>query len=245
MKSAQSRRKYRSSLGFIEMAFRACLSNARDLTAASKALIAANFHAQGLSLAILALEELGKLAAIDGLLFARSDDYKTAAFHKSGKNHNHKLQNFELFPLFLHSIAIHDLRYQEDLRFRQAIVVVVRDWQRLCNLIANKLDAHSLTDLDLLKQKGLYSHEINGRFVAPRDAVDPALADIVHELAWRALDGMDFLLKGENLSRYFDWARSTRNKLSEDQHRELERLGHEVSANVFGSGTGEPSENIH
>jgi AbiV family abortive infection protein len=63
-----SKRKFRSSLEFVEAGFRACLQNAQDLVSASQKLIAAELHAPALSVAVLALEELGKLFALDGLL---------------------------------------------------------------------------------------------------------------------------------------------------------------------------------
>jgi AbiV family abortive infection protein len=95
MKSHRRRRKYRNSLGYVERAFRACLLNASDLVAASKALIGEGLNAPALALSVLALEELGKLLAIDGLLFARSDDHKAMTFHKSGKSHKCEASCFE------------------------------------------------------------------------------------------------------------------------------------------------------
>jgi AbiV family abortive infection protein len=86
-----SKRKYRNTLEFVESGFRACWENALDLNAASQKLHDGGFHATGLSLSVLALEELGKLTAIDGLLFSRQDDYKSAAFLKANRSHASKL----------------------------------------------------------------------------------------------------------------------------------------------------------
>src|SRR6266851_5564071 len=82
MSSRSETRKYRNSLEFIERGFQACWHNAQDLVLASKKLIDGELHAPALSLAVLALEELAKLCAIDGLLFARHDDHKSEAFFK-------------------------------------------------------------------------------------------------------------------------------------------------------------------
>ena len=54
-----SKRKYRNTLEFVESGFRACWENALDLNAASQKLHDGGFHATGLSLSVLALEELG------------------------------------------------------------------------------------------------------------------------------------------------------------------------------------------
>jgi AbiV family abortive infection protein len=56
-----NQRTYRSALDMVHSGYLACWRNASDLVKASKLLIDANLHAPALSLAILALEELGKL----------------------------------------------------------------------------------------------------------------------------------------------------------------------------------------
>jgi hypothetical protein len=67
MSDTRDKRRYRNTLEFIQDGFRACWRNASDLVAASENLIDQGLHGPGLSLAVLALEELGKLCAIDGL----------------------------------------------------------------------------------------------------------------------------------------------------------------------------------
>jgi len=79
--------KYRNKLEFVESAFEACWKNTNDLIAAAKLLLDKGLHGIALSTAVLALEELGKLFCIDGLLFARSDYYKAEAYAKSLKSH--------------------------------------------------------------------------------------------------------------------------------------------------------------
>lgn len=46
-------------------------------------------------------------------------------------------------------------------------------------------------------------------------------------------DYVDFLLKGGNLERLVELARSIRSALSEDQHREIEVLGRQLVAELF------------
>jgi AbiV family abortive infection protein len=106
-----TQRNYRANLAFVEAAFRACWGNAQDLVKGAKLLLDNGLHAQALSLSVLALEELGKLFCIDGLLFARTDDHKVAAFAKSLRSHALKLEAILMFPLFLGRIAAVDPRH--------------------------------------------------------------------------------------------------------------------------------------
>jgi hypothetical protein len=96
------------------------------------------------------------------------------------------------------------------------------------------LQTNSLEELDLMKQRGLYSHEMSSTFVTPTDAIDPALSDAVYHLAWITVDAVEFLRDGEALRRYLDFARSVRTKASEDDHQEFERLGEELFTETFG-----------
>lgn len=200
------RREYKSSLDFIDAGFQACLQNAHDLVAGSQALITAALHAPALSIAVLALEELGKLHTIDGLLFARSDDHKASAFKKSGRSHDTKLEAFLMFPMFLRNLAPRDPRYGTEKRFDQALAISLHDLKEAGNRVLDRLPTKSLTELDVTKQRGFYVEVINDTFRGPRDVVDPELAKSVCHLAWRAVTTLDFLLKGDGLRRYLDWA---------------------------------------
>ena len=65
----------------------------------------------------------------------------------------------------------------------------------------------------------------------------------VYQLAWRAVTTLDFVLKGGNLERYIDSARSIRKALTEEQHREFERMGEQKFRDIFGrSGNGTEAE---
>lgn len=70
---------YRNSLDFVEAGFKACWLNTRDLVKGTKVLLDNSLHALALSTSVLALEELGKLFCVHGLLFAR-----TARIHRAG-----------------------------------------------------------------------------------------------------------------------------------------------------------------
>jgi hypothetical protein len=97
------------------------------------------------------------------------------------------------------------------------------------NAVMDKLRDNSFDGLDYWKQQGFYVSTGDRGFVPPRDAIDPALAKAVLQLAWRATTTLDFVLNGA-LERYIENAQSIRTALTEKQHQELERLGKELFA---------------
>lgn len=233
MSKQPSKRKYRNSLDFVESGFRACWSNAQDLVVASQKLIDSGLHAPALSLAVLALEELAKLSAIDGLLFARHDDHKAATFTKSGRSHSAKLTVLELFPLLLGNLSRTDPRYGKEQKYNLALAISLRQLKENGNAVMARLQEAGFLGLDSWKQQGFYVSALDRRFIAPCDAIEPSFAKAVHHLAWRATTTLDFVLKGGNLERYIENARSVRAALTEEQHQELERLGEERFTRIF------------
>jgi len=230
------KRQYRNSLDFIEDGFRACWRNASDLVAASKNLIDQGLHAPGLSLSVLALEELGKLCAIDGLLFARSDDHKSHRFGKSQRDHNTKLAALELLPLFIGNLSRVDPRYKnKEQAYGQTLAISIRQLEGDGNAVREPMEEAGFAGLDRWKQRGFYVGIDRNAFVIPREAVDQKYAEAVRHFAWRAVSTLDFVLKGGNLERYIQQARSIRGKLSEHDHKEFEQIGRQVAQILFGS----------
>ena len=224
-----SKRKYRNKLDFVEDAFLACWTNANDLVMSAKLLLDNGFHGLALSVSVLALEELGKLFCIDGLLFARSDDHKAEAYVKSLKSHATKLSSLTLLPYLLGNIAGADPRIKSEARFTQAVAIAVKDLQERGNVLFRLLPNTSFHDLDNLKQQGFYAQPYNNVFKAPSHAISKETSEVVYSLAWRATTTLDFLLKDGNLKRYIDAARLVREKMTEEQHQWVERMGKEFS----------------
>lgn len=229
----RSKRRYRNSLEFVESGFKACCRNALDLVEASKTLLEKDLHAPALSLSVLTLEELAKLRAIDGLLYARPDDHKTEAFVKACRSHSAKLIMFEMIPFFVGNLSMTDPRYGTDQVFAQTMFITIENLRRDGNEVMARLEKDAFLRLDAFKQAGFYVSVRNNSFVPPRNAIDPSLAQMVHRLAWRATTTVDFLLKGGNLKRYIDNARAIRAALSEEKHQEVERLGKERFREIF------------
>jgi AbiV family abortive infection protein len=230
MARPRDKRRYRNSLDQIEDGFRGCWQNAQDLVSASDVLMASELHAPALSLSVLALEELAKLMAIDGLLFCRSDDPHAETFTTATQRHEIKLSLLEVFPLLLANLARSDPRYGEEMRFNQALVISIEQMKSDGSALMSTLRGDGFHDLDTWKQRGFY---VGPNFVPPRATVPRELAVQVRQLAWRATTTLDFLLKGGSLERYIANARTVRNRLSEDQHRELESLAQQFTDQMF------------
>lgn len=231
------KRRYRNNLAYVEHGFRACWQNAQDLIRAAKELLDNGLHAPALSLSVLAIEELAKLCAIDGLLFARPNDNKAERFTKANKSHDTKLDMFTLFPLMIGSLMQTDAR-TKDQRFAQAMAITMHQFKADGNAVLERLPG-GFTELDHWKQRGFYATTTGTGFTAPRDTIDPAFARQVYQLAWRATTTIDFLLKDGNLERYLQTAQTIRQNLSEEQHQALERLGDEITKELF-DGTEQP-----
>lgn len=225
-------RKYRTSLDQVEDAFRACWKTAQEHVAASKVLKESDLHAQALSLAVLAIEELGKLFCVDGLLFARADDGKAKAFAKAQRDHRIKLSSFELIPALLSGIASTDSRTGES-RFAKTMHESAVDLKARGNVVLSLLGGEGFHGLDEWKQKGFYSQLISNSFRTPSESVGPEQADAVYMLAWRASSTLDFLLKNGHLERYIDAARDLRSKLSEELHKSISATADEMIAVLF------------
>jgi len=72
------------------------------------------FDAQATSLAVLALEEVGKMILIDGLLFARTGDERYKRYKSGNLSHRDKLDALELFPLLLNYLMRFEPRCNEN-----------------------------------------------------------------------------------------------------------------------------------
>ena len=99
------KQSYTSSMDILEAGFVACWHNIRDLVASAKLLKEHGKHAPALSLSVLALEEIGKLIALDGLLLAIQGDDKSKLHRKVSRSHKEKLLSLELLPLLLDALS--------------------------------------------------------------------------------------------------------------------------------------------
>jgi AbiV family abortive infection protein len=231
--SDTSKRRYGSTLDFVEAGFRACWRNANDLVSASKTLIDQGLCAPGLSLAVLALEELGKLSAIDGLLFARSDDHKSQRFDKSQRDHASKLAALPLLPLLIGNLSRVDPRSANDQAYMDAVTISLNLLKNDGSTVLRPIQKEGFFGLNKYKQQGLYVSVDRNAFVTPHEAVDPNFAKATYQFAWRAITALDFVLKKGNLERYIAQARSIRAKLAESDHQAFEQVGQQLAEILF------------
>jgi AbiV family abortive infection protein len=236
MSDTPDKRRYGNTLDFVAAGFQACWRNANDLAAASNVLIAKELHAPALSLAVLALEEIGKLCAIDGLLFARSDDPKSQMFSKSQRDHNTKLAALPALPILISNLGhIDPRRKKNEKAYAGALGISLTQLKSDGNAVLRLIGKEDFSDLNKHKQQGFYVAVDSGAFVAPRDAVNSTFSQAAHHFAWRAVSTLDFVLKDGNLERYIEKARSLRAKLSENDHQAFEQAAQELQDILFGA----------
>ena len=119
------------------------LQNAKDLLLAAQKLIDGGLTAPALSVSVLALEELGKLVAIDGLLYASQDDYKSKRFAKSLHRHDVKLEDLDVLHHFLRSLARADPRYAKEEGFKLALRYALKDLKEAENAVMGEMGERS------------------------------------------------------------------------------------------------------
>jgi AbiV family abortive infection protein len=229
-----SKRKYSQSLSFIEDGFIACYQNSIDLVGAAERLFEADYHAPGLSISVLALKEMGKICYIDGILFAKSEDFKTKNFGKSLKSHNHKLAAVPMIGSVAVMVARSDPRFDEIEIFRRSLAIGHQNWRRAGKELLELSGQNDFEFLDHWKQSGFYTRLTNGsNFQSPRDVVDRNISECVRNFARISSENIDFALSGGNIQRYIEQAQLIRSKLSEADHQLLEDSAEEMIEWMF------------
>jgi AbiV family abortive infection protein len=200
---------------------------------AASALAERRFNGPATSLAVLALEEIGKMVLLDGLLFARTDDDRYKAYTKGHLSHRMKLDAVEIYPMFLHYLSLADPRYEET-RYKQTIAVVMTDLkakrQRLVDLFG---ESFGFQDLDALKQKGFYSHQDGAVFKSNAEGLDPEKAKAILDLTWRVIEALRFVLKNA-LDEYKKRFASYRSKVDQQTLLRIRQNAEAVVENMFG-----------
>ena len=200
---------------------------------AASALANLNHIAQATSLAVLALEEVGKMILLDGLLFARTGDERYKKYKQGHLSHRTKLDALELYPLFLNYLTTVDPRRTQN-PYKQSLIIVLTELktkrQQLAALFGENF---ILPDLDDLKQRGFYSHEAEGNLKSNKEAIDPNVSKAVLELAWRVTDSLKFVL-GEHLDNYRERFRTLREKVNEIALKRFRKEATKIVESIFG-----------
>jgi len=210
-------------------AFESALTNYE----AASVLAKQNHISQASSLAILALEEVGKMMLLDGLLFSKTGDERYKQYKQGHLSHRMKLDAVELYPLFLHYLTTIDPRQNES-RFKRTMIVVFTDLkvkrQELANLLGEEF---VFPDLDQLKQQGFYSNEIGGVLKSNKEAIDPKVAKALLALTWRVTDTLKFVL-GRSLEHYKTFFRNVRENIDEVSLKMVRKEATKIVRNVLG-----------
>ncbi|MHB8085459.1 MAG: AbiV family abortive infection protein [Dehalococcoidia bacterium] len=225
--------QYANELEFIGEGVEACWQNARDLLKYAKLVHSHENCGLALSLAVISMEEIGKLLMIDGLLFAKEKDERTIIFQKGYKSHKLKLQALDIFPILLKYLAHYDERYRKEPKFRYTIVNIIRQYQHdrmaLIPWIGETCD---LVELDQWKQKGFYSHyDSNWHFIRPIE-INKEFSGTVIQLAYRIVDAVDFVLN-KNIDRYKKRIAAMRNGITEYDLQMIRDHAREIAGEIL------------
>lgn len=209
-------------------AFESALANYE----AASILAERNHISQASSLAILSLEEVGKMMLLDGLLFAKTGDERYKQYKLGHLSHRTKLDAVELYPLFLHYLTTIDPRRNES-RYKETMLVVFTDLkakqQELSDLLGEDF---VFPDLDQLKQQGFYSHEADGVLKANKEAIDPKVAKALLALTWRVTDTLKFVL-GRSLEHYKAFFEAIRENIDELSLKRVRNEATKLVGNIF------------
>jgi AbiV family abortive infection protein len=210
-------------------AFESALANYE----AASALADQNHISQASSLAILSLEEVGKMMLLDGLLFAKTGDERYKLYKQGHLSHRMKLDAVEFYPFFLHYLTTIDPRQNES-RYKQTMLLVITDLKARRQELADLLgEDFVFPDLDRLKQQGFYSHEVDGVLKANKEAIDPKVAKALLALTWRVTDTLKFVL-GRSLEHYKAFFQDIREKMDEVSLKGVRNETAKVVGNLFG-----------
>jgi AbiV family abortive infection protein len=236
---SDEKRKYRNGVKFVCDAIWACGRNAVDLSSAATNALSAGNHALALSIAVLALEELGKATMIDGLLFAKAGDHKTKVFEDGHRRHPKKLERVPALHMWLQKVALVDPRSASDDTFKQALQISYSMDREVLQRVSELLGpAHGFESLGKWKQRGFYvSVDGGGAAELPSQAVPRELADQVVLLAQRLAGSTDFILR-ENYELYRSMVERIRGKMTEQDHQSLENAAREAVKDEDDSGEG-------
>src|SRR6266545_4958842 len=221
--------------GAIVGGIEACLRNASDLVKAAKLLLEAQLHAPSLSLAILAMEEVGKTILIDGLIFAQPEDERAELLKRGGRQHRQKLQALDMFPLLLRELATLDQRFDTEQSFQQTFVFMVESYRHQRSALSPWLGPECcLVNLDWVKQEGFYvNRRTDHSFVLPHDAINKGFAAAVVDLAWLLTDSVNFLLK-TNWEAFRERVRRWRETISPEALRQIRSHAEAIVSEAFG-----------
>lgn len=217
------RRKYHSSVALVVRDIYSASLQANSLAASGERLLTDGNHSLALSVAVLALEEIGKAMIIDGLVFAKKSDAKVGIFDRGLRKHTEKLKYVRGFPLYLNKQSIADPREEDD-AFRRRIECEIEKFSVATENLSSILGgSDDFQILDRYKQRGFYTEiKSDMTFELPENSISLPLATSVVTLA--SIVAKASVIPFEvGVDWYIDFLDEIRGVMSEDQHLEIER----------------------
>jgi AbiV family abortive infection protein len=190
-----------------EQSFRTALEHSRS----ARTLLMQGTHATAVSLAVLSLEEIGKMIVIDGLLFAKPGDDRWNRHKKVFRSHSLKLQAVEILPFFVRYLSELEPRPSDHPKWARTVVsgvtkVKAARWQ----LQEQFGDEFTLEQLDRFKQFGFYTHKLDGgSYKRPSELVSKRQARLIVAFA-SSITGLLEALLTPYLDQYKEHIRSVR-----------------------------------
>ena len=235
---------YHKTSELIAQGVAAGLANSEKLALAAKHLYEKGVHAPALSLAVLSLEEIGKVFLINGLIFAKPGDDRSRSFEKGKFRHKAKLNVLDGFPwMVMQFITVHP-DFQQSGPLHQTVAIMLKRCQTHANAMFDFLGEGTFSDLDRWKQDGFYVNYTNeSGFEVPADVVSSEFSGSVVDFARTLSDLLNFLLKG-NLEKHKTLISGLRDKLSESDLKKIRDDADSLVKHVYGWTTEDDEEYI-
>lgn len=224
--------KYTHSLKFLKSGYLSIRETITQLVSSSSLLLENGAHSQAASLAVIALEECGKIFLLDSLLFSKPDDDYVKSFKKGSLSHKDKLFAAQFFIAFLQKLSEHDKR-NSDVRFKKAIQIGMLNLHENYKKLRDSLPNADIHELDRIKQEGFYT-KLDGQSFSPTtETLNPQVAEKINKLACAMNSNMEFIMTPQSVSAYVKAAEKLRGDLSVEEWEDVRDIvGEAVAAQL-------------
>jgi AbiV family abortive infection protein len=213
MSEYKRKAKYTRSLEFLKNGYLTIKESVFQLIDSSNLLLEAGAYGQSTAIAIIALEECGKIYILDSLLYSKPDGEYNKNFKKDSTDHKHKLDAIQFFIPFLELLSEHDKRKNEK-NFRLAIGTGLSNMHRSYKELRDDLPDQNIHELNNIKQAGFYTRVVGESFLSTKKAVGAKEAIIINKFANVTLGNMKLIMTPQNISAYLDNAQHIRSIVS-------------------------------
>lgn len=216
MEKHRKKAKYTHSLKFLKRGYLSIRETVAQLVSSSSLLLGSGAHSQAASLAVIALEECGKIFLLDSLLFSKPDDGYVKGFKRGSISHRDKLFAVQFFIVFLKALSEHDKRNSDE-RFKKAIQIGMLNLHQNYIELRDSLPNADIHELDKIKQEGFYTKLEGQDFIPTTETLSFQVAEKINKLACAMNANMDFIMTPQSVSAYVKAAESLRAEVSVEE----------------------------